>query len=1375
MITRSKTKKNIQANRPQIEDETSRFSSSSSASLFPSVPSSQSFRITPTPSSSSISIQSVDVVQETNFVDDTVPTTSTATTRRRWNTEMNKFILRTYLHLTNLETDKNAYLPPLHTKFLEKYPNMQVSRQRIGDQRRAIIQRRLLPQNIIDQIYEEVRAELHIFHTQTQQQSTQLKTPVTTQSGQRMRWSNECNEAIIRIYYTVTQLETNTTAYRKHLHEEFINTYPELAHITEQRLSDQMRAIINNKYINQHRLAEIKKQVAEELRDSCISSQTEYINNEDLNTQPHNNIDSLDECILTLNTSHTDPHLCDTTTNNPTTNILPNDNPHNDVSITLLNTDGNNLNDIDIEQFCPTQIIVQGTPEFNPEVEDTFQQAQQYFTDTHPTNRPYIPKQKSSRKLSANVMYINTVILPKLVNVDTDFTTLQTIIYCAAWTAAKCNGAKISDSTQNVRQTNIQRKPKWQFRLEKKIGNLRANIGRLTQFIRGNTSRKVVAAVEAIKTKYQLHAQHENINTQIEHFLDTLKQKLNAASSRLKRYITCTNRKIQNTKFINNEKIFYRNLTSNNRDTSNQSLETPSSETLREFWANIWENPVYHNNLADWVSEATPEIPEMECEAIPIDTFIDVINRTHNWKSPGTDNIHNYWYKKFTSVHPYIYNHLNTFIQSPHLLPTYITHGVTYMIPKDMNDTIDPSKYRPITCLQTLYKILTACISKLVSEHLTKNNILAEQQKGCRKNSQGCKEQLTIDAITMKSALKSKKDIHTMFIDYQKAFDSVPHSWLLHVLNLYKIHPTLKLFLETSMQNWQTVLKINLSSTTVATEPVCIKRGIFQGDALSPLWFCMALNPLSHLLDKTGTGFTLTNNNTEYNLTHLMYMDDIKLYAADQSGLFQLADTTQQFSQDICMQFGVDKCKILSVVKGKIQNNSYILGSGKPIEPMDEQSTYKYLGFKQSRQIQQKTTKQELLKNFTHRLNLILKTNLNSRNTIKAINTFAIPILTYSFGIIQWSKTDIKKLQRTANTLLTKHRKHHPKSCVQRLTLPRQEGGRGLIDIHNLHNKQILSLRSYFHKKSEHSSLHKQVTEADKRLTPLNLQNRNTQLNEHIISTQQKIAAWSGKALHGRHRAYLSQPHVDKVKSNEWLKRGKLFPETEGFMLAIQDQIIATRNYRKHIIKDANQPTDLCRHCNNASETIQHITGACKSLAQTDYKHRHDQVASIIHQHLAHKYKLIDEMIPYYKYKPEVIIENRNQKIYWDRTIITDKTIHYNRPDITVHDKINKTVYLIDIAIPNSHNIQTTISEKLSKYQDLAIEIKNQWKAQTVHIVPIVLSSTGVVPKSLTQSLNTLHMPNHTLHMLQKATILNTCRITRKFLTSSTLSSTFSI
>ncbi|CAH2218277.1 jg15198 [Pararge aegeria aegeria] len=143
------------------------------------------------------------------------------------------------------------------------------------------------------------------------------------------------------------------------------------------------------------------------------------------------------------------------------------------------------------------------------------------------------------------------------------------------------------------------------------------------------------------------------------------------------------------------------------------------------------------------------------------------------------------------------------------------------------------------------------------------------------------------------------------------------------------------------------------------------------------------------------------------------------------------------------------------------------------------------------------------------------------------------------------------------------------------------------------------------------------------------------------------------------------------VASNAWLKRGDLFQENEGFMLALQDQVIDTKNYQKYIIRRPNI-NDTCRHCRSSPETIQHISGACKSIAQTNYKHRHDQLAAIIHQNLAFQYKLRSEKVPYYKYQPQSVLENNSYKVYWDRTKVTDKTIYNNRPDL--EKKINQFI-----------------------------------------------------------------------------------------------------
>jgi hypothetical protein len=51
----------------------------------------------------------------------------------------------------------------------------------------------------------------------------------------------------------------------------------------------------------------------------------------------------------------------------------------------------------------------------------------------------------------------------------------------------------------------------------------------------------------------------------------------------------------------------------------------------------------------------------------------------------------------------------------------------------------------------------------------------------------------------------------------------------------------------------------------------------------------------------------------------------------------------------------------------------------------------------------------------------------------------------------------------------------------------------------------------------------------------------------------------------------------------------------EGFLTAIQDQVILTRNYKKYILKQPNID-ELCRRCGKESEAIQHITAACEQL-----------------------------------------------------------------------------------------------------------------------------------------------------------------------------------
>jgi hypothetical protein len=88
--------------------------------------------------------------------------------------------------------------------------------------------------------------------------------------------------------------------------------------------------------------------------------------------------------------------------------------------------------------------------------------------------------------------------------------------------------------------------------------------------------------------------------------------------------------------------------------------------------------------------------------------------------------------------------------------------------------------------------------------------------------------------------------------------------------------------------------------------------------------------------------------------------------------------------------------------------------------------------------------KERLKKEYSRRLRMILKSELNAKNKVTVIGRLAVPVLRYSFGIINWRLGEIKKIDRKTRKILTVYKMHHPKADIDRLYVKRKEGGRGL-------------------------------------------------------------------------------------------------------------------------------------------------------------------------------------------------------------------------------------------------------------------------------------------------------------------------------------------
>ena len=167
---------------------------------------------------------------------------------------------------------------------------------------------------------------------------------------------------------------------------------------------------------------------------------------------------------------------------------------------------------------------------------------------------------------------------------------------------------------------------------------------------------------------------------------------------------------------------------------------------------------------------------------------------------------------------------------------------------------------------------------------------------------------------------------------------------------------------------------------------------------------------------------------------------------------------------------------------------------------------------------------------------------------------------------------------------------------------------------------------------------------------------------------------WQSNPMHGQ---FLRQTKdLSSSDTWQWLQRGELKKETEGMMMAAQDQALGTRYIQRAIYGTSISPK--CRKCNQKDETINLIASECPTLAQNQYKKRHDTVARAVHWNLCKKYQMPSSN-KWYEHQPQPVTENENAKLLFDYSISTDRVIPAHRPGLTLVNKTNNKVSLIDV------------------------------------------------------------------------------------------------
>lgn len=341
--------------------------------------------------------------------------------------------------------------------------------------------------------------------------------------------------------------------------------------------------------------------------------------------------------------------------------------------------------------------------------------------------------------------------------------------------------------------------------------------------------KKEIRGLAAIEKKHNVKQKGFKV------VIEELKQRVTAKAAKLKRYEQRINQYRQNRMFQYDQKRLYEELDGN---MVNSDIQPDPKESC-DFWGSIWENPVCHNQTAEWLKDIRTELQDnitQENVKISGKDVKDQMKKITNWKAPGPDGVQDYWLKYFSSLHVRIAIQLNGLLESNEI-PEWMNSGRTLLCVKDADLGNTVENFRPITCLPLMWKLFSGLLAEKMYMHLQTEGLLPDEKKGCRKGSRGTKDQLLIDKMILRNCKRRKTNLAMAWIDYRKAYDMVPHSWILESLKITGVARNVQRLIESSMEKWKTVLTTNKQ----VLGEVRIRRGIFQGDSLSPLLFVICL------------------------------------------------------------------------------------------------------------------------------------------------------------------------------------------------------------------------------------------------------------------------------------------------------------------------------------------------------------------------------------------------------------------------------------------------------------------------------------------------------------------------------------------------------
>ena len=363
--------------------------------------------------------------------------------------------------------------------------------------------------------------------------------------------------------------------------------------------------------------------------------------------------------------------------------------------------------------------------------------------------------------------------------------------------------------------------------------------------------------------------------------------------------------------FLRQEKNNYNNkhITKLIDTRDNSIIETPQEilDLEKNFYENLYndnsnpvqsqeaEDKIFNNLDIPKISEQNKQICEEELSEAEI---LKSVKAMKPGKSPGTCGLTSEWYKFFwIDIRDILVSSINYNLQNGKLSLEQ-RRGILTLIPKKDKDRLFLKNWRPLTLLNTDYKILAKALANRLIKFLP--FIVEDDQTGYISGRFiGCNIRLIEDILIRTTKLNIAGILLT--IDFEKAFDSLRWSFIKKSLRYFNFGEKFISYVNALYNDISTTV-INNGFISSWFSP---KRGVRQGCPFSPYLFILAVEVLALSIRQNKNISGLIFNGTEIKISQLA--DDTTCIIRDERSLKLLLDTFDLFRSGTGLQINVDK------------------------------------------------------------------------------------------------------------------------------------------------------------------------------------------------------------------------------------------------------------------------------------------------------------------------------------------------------------------------------------------------------------------------------------------------------------------------------------